>query len=217
MRKLVFIFFFISFTTSFSQIKIKEYKPNLYYLPFKEPDSIFVVKSKKVETNYKGFNYPYIHINDYYGYTITKSNYKNFKDFFELNFFHTYSSFYTRKVMYEKFGNWDSYFKIKGQHKPFLIWKNVELFDNDNRKFTIIGGGYECTTCKEDSNRIYASVFVLDEEGNDVLKKTNSEISKKIIHFFSNGIKNLTNSNVFYAKFYGLAEKRKLKRLDSKK
>lgn len=207
MKKIFVLIFLVSIASSFSQSKIKDYNPTSYSEIFKEPDSIFIEKPKKIETAYKGFKYPYIHINGYHGSSIKKSNYKNFKTFFELKFYHTYSSFYTRKVMYEIFGNWNSYFSVKHQNTPFLIWKNIKLFKDDDRKFTVIAGGYECSTCKSDNDRIYSSIFLLDQNGNDLLLDQNSELVKKTMQFFSEGIKNLTNSNEFYNKFWKLAKK----------
>lgn len=210
-RTLTFLLIFFSITL-FSQVKVLKYNPNKYYdYSIQQPDSIFVQKEQRVETAWKGFLYPYMHINGFNGYDISKSSYKKFDDYFELKFFHTYSAYYTRKVMFQKFGNWDSYFFIKRYTTPFLIWENVRLFKNDERKFTVIAGGYECTTCKNKDGRIYASVFVLDENGNDVLNNQDSELAQNILQYFSNGIKNLTNNNEFYAKFWGLIKKKKIK------
>lgn len=173
---------------------------------FKEPDSIYVVKQKRVSTAYKGFKYPYIHINGYNGYSIEISNYQNFDNLMELKFNHTYSSFYTRQTMYEKFGDWDTVISILGQRTPFLMWKNVKLFEDEDKTYNVIAGGYECTTCKSDDDRIYASVFILDEYENDLLSDKNSKLTQKIVSFFSDGIKNLTNSVEFYNKFWKLAK-----------
>ena len=170
-------------------------------------DSIYVIKPKKVPTAYKGFKYPYIHINGYSGYEISKSRFLKYQNLNELKYYHTYSSFYTRKSMYEKFGDWDITISIKGQRTPYLIWKNIKLFKDDDRKFTVIAGGYECPTCKSDNDRIYSSIFLLDQNGNDLLLDQNSELVKKTMQFFFEGIKNLTNSNEFYNKFWKLAKK----------
>ncbi len=214
MKKIFFIPILIFSVSCASQLKIKDFDPNLYSENFKEPDSIFIVKPKRVETAYKGFKYPYIHINGYKGYSITASetlNDDNFKNLNELKLYHTYSSFYTRKMMYENFGNWNKYFFIKGERAPFLIWENVQLFKEDKKLYTVIAGGYECTTCKGDTNRIYSSIFLLDENDNDFLTNQKSDSTLKVIDLFSKGIRNLSNSNEFYRKFWGLALKKKIK------
>lgn len=186
-------------------IKIKAYKPSKKIKNIKKPDSIYIVKSERVPTAYKGFKYPYMHINGFKDYEISTSKILNigkFKNLNELKFYYTYSSFYTRKSMYEKYNNWDKSISIKGIRKPYLIWENINLFKNSNKKYTIIAGGFESTTSISDADRTYSSVFVLDEKGNDCLADKDSALTKKIISFFSKGILNLTNSEEFYSKFH---------------
>ncbi len=55
-----------------------------------------------------------------------------------LFYYATYSSFYTRKVMYEKFGNWDQNYYYKGKKTPFLIWRKVKLFPDKNQYFYVV-------------------------------------------------------------------------------
>lgn len=205
MKYIVILTAFLFFSCSSSKIKIVDFKEDKNSKYFKKPDSIFIVQSKIIPTAYKGFKYPYMHVNGYKDYEISTSKFLKegkFKNSNELKFNHTYSSFYTRKSMFDKYGNWDKAIFIKGASKPYLVWENINLFKSNNKKYTIIAGGFESTNSKRDEDRIYASVFVFDENGNDCLQDKDSVLAKQIITFFSDGIKSLTNSNEFYEKFH---------------
>lgn len=209
MKKICYLILFLFLISCGSKIKIKNYNPNIYFDNINEPDSIFVVEQKKVaSTSNKG---EYLYINGFRNYDFKKSETIKDKDSIyvnKLNFYRTYSSFYTRKLMYEKFGNWDKSMFLKGERTPFLIWEKVKLFSNEDNYYYVIAGGLECTTCN-DSVSIYSSIMVLDENRNDCLTDKNLELKRKLIDVFSEGIKNLTNSNEFYGKFWGLALKKK--------
>ena len=186
-------------------LKIKDYAPKNIKNRFPEPDSIFIPKTTIVGTYSKKGNYPFMHKNGYKSYEITKSKtVKNRDSIFtnELKFYATYSSFYTRQSMYEKFGDWDKNLFIRGENSPLLIWEKVKLFADKNNYYTVIAGGFECTTCDVNLKNIYASIMVLDENKNDCLTDKNPKLKKEIINFFSNGIRNLTNSREFYNKFH---------------
>jgi hypothetical protein len=192
-------------------INITKYNANLYRGQVSKPDSIFIPKPIRIKTYSKKSSYPYIHKNGYKSYKITVS--KTVKDknsFFanELIFYSTYSSFYTRKLMYEKFGNWNNNLFIRGIRTPFLIWNKVKLFANKDAYYYVVAGGFECTTCDE-YDSIYASIMILDENKNDCLSNKNLELKKEIIGFFSKGITNLTNSTEFYDKFWNVVNTKK--------
>ena len=88
---------------------------------------------------------------------------------------------------------------------PFLMWENVKLFENSENTYTIIAGGYECPTCKSDDDRIYASVMIIDPiTRKDLLLDMSEDEKRRFISFFAEGIRNLTNDNEFYNKFWGL-------------
>ncbi|WP_405609399.1 hypothetical protein [Polaribacter sp. Asnod1-A03] len=202
----------VLFTSCAPSIKITDYKPNLYKTNKKKQDSIFVPNPIRVSTFSTEGNYPYIHINGFKSYEITKSKIVKNKDSLfanELKFYATYSSFYSRAVMYQQFGNWNKNIFIRGDKKPFLIWEKVKLFPDKNDFYYVIAGGYECTTCKPSLKTIYSSVIVLDENKNDCLTDENPALKKEILNFFSEGIRNLTNSNEFYDKFWSLVLNKK--------
>ena len=86
------------------------YIPNKYYQKEKSPKPIYIPKSQKIPTASNKLPYPFIHINGFANYKIRKSKYvknNNSNLVNELHFHATYSSFYTRKVMYDAFNNWD--------------------------------------------------------------------------------------------------------------
>lgn len=203
------LYLFLSFTLLLIScgpaIKIKNNNPKTIQNRFPEPDSIFIPKTTIVGTYSKKGNYPFIHKNGYKSYEITKSKTVKDRDSIftnELKFYATYSSFYTRQSMYEKFGDWDKNLFIRGENSPFLIWEKVKLFADKENHYTVIAGGFECTTCDVNLKNIYASIMVLDENKNDCLTDKNPKLKKEIINFFSNGIRNLTNSHEFYNKFH---------------
>ena len=213
MKKLYPLFSMLIFMTCAPALKTTDYKPNIYRSEITNPDSIFIPKPEIVDTYSKKGNYPYMHKNGFKSFEITKSKTVKNKDSIfanELKFYATYSSFYTRKSMYEKFGNWDKILSIRGERTPFLIWKKVKLFPEKEKYFYVVTGGHECTTCDVDLKSIYASVIVLDENKNDCLTDKNPQLKKEIIALFSDGIKNLTNSEEFYGKFWGLVLKNKI-------
>lgn len=209
MKKNNLLFYFLLLLISCGPaIKITEYKPELYKITATEQDSIFIPKPIRVDTNSKKGNYPYIHINGFKSYEIKKSKTVKTKDAVfanELKFYATYSSFYTRKSMYEKFGDWHKNMFIRRQRTPFLIWEKVKLFPDKKEYYTVIAGGSECTTCKPSLKNMYSSVIVLDENKNDCLTNENPKLKKEILKLFSEGIKNLTNNNEFYDKFWRIA------------
>ena len=205
MKKIIFYFVALIFLNCAPAIKITDFKPKNETTYLKEPDSVFIPKPRRLETAYKGFKYPYIHKNGFNTYKIElskiiksgDSKYAN-----ELKFFNTYSSYYTRQSMFEKFGNWNKNIHIRGKIKPFLVWEKVKLFPKKDNYFYVIAGGYECTTCKSDNDRIYSSVIILDENKQDCLSNKDPDLKKELLKFFSEGIKNLTNSNKFYTQFH---------------
>ena len=205
MKKILFYCILVMFLSCSPAIRITDYKPNKKTSHFKEIDSVFIPKPQIVKTAYKGFEYPYIHKNGFKNYEIGLSKHIKTKDstyINELKFFNTYSSYYTRKSMYEKFNHWDKNIFIKGIRKPYLVWEKVKLFPNREKYYYVIAGGFECTKCTSNTDRIYASVMVLDENKNDCFSDKNPALKKELIKFFSEGIKNLTNSQKFYAEFH---------------
>lgn len=184
-----------------------------------------IVTPQVLKTYDQTLKYPFIHINGFKDFEINSSNLiknKNSSYAKELRFNATYSSFYTKNVMYEKFGLWDEEYKVKREKHPVLIWKNVKLF-NDENLYTVYATGFE--NSKGDGNQvksnsyhkqvkggnysIYASIIVLDSSGKDCLSDDNLTLRKSIIEYFSNGIKNLTSNNEFYDLYWKAVRKKK--------
>jgi hypothetical protein len=107
-----------------------------------------------------------------------------------------YSSFYTQKGMYDRFGKWDNLIYAKGSRHPILLWNNVKLFPNDTTEFIVAANGLEST------KTTYASVLVFDKKNNDLLTEQ-SEYKKKLIDYFSKMIKsNNSKKRDFYEKYW---------------
>lgn len=169
---------------------------------------------KIVKTSDQTLKYPYLHINGFKDFEINTSNLiKDHNSLYakELRFNATYSSFYTKKVMYEKFGLWNETYRVHKEKHPVLIWKNVNLLNN-KELYTVYATGFE--NSKGDGNQvknnryhqqvkggnysIYASIMVLDANGKDCLSDDDLSLKNSMIAYFSDGIKNLTTNNEFY-------------------
>lgn len=211
--KNVFLLLLVLISYSCATTKTTKYDVGKYYQEIKSSEPIHVPKFKKIPTAANKLSYPFLYINGYEDYKIKKSKYvknNNTNLVNELHFYATHSSFYTRKVMYDAFNNWDKNLFINNQRTPMLIWEKVKLLPNRDEKFYVVAGGYENTTSMKDT--IYSSISVLDSKGNDCLTNKTPILKKEIIQFFSNGIKNLNTDPEFYSKFWGLILKKKDKK-----
>ena len=139
-------------------------------------------------------NTPYIYKNGYLNYNILKIPVIQKNDTIDLNvlrFNAVFSAMYTKKVMYDRYGKWTKEIRPNNESHPILIWENVKLFDNEDRKFTVYANG------DENWNEIYASVLVFDNKKLDCFSEDYPD-KNRIIDFFSSSIKNLNNKNDFY-------------------
>ena len=139
-------------------------------------------------------NTPYIYKNGYLNYNILKIPVIQKNDTINLNvlrFNAVFSAMYTKKVMYDRYGKWTKEIRPNNESHPILIWENVKLFDNEDRKFTVYANG------DENWNEIYASVLVFDNKKLDCFSEDYPD-KNRIIDFFSSSIKNLNNKNDFY-------------------
>ena len=100
----------------------------------------------------------------------------------EIRFQCVYSALNTHKVMYDKYGKWDSEIYPSNSTHPILMWTKIDLFSNE-KEYTIFTFGIESF------KHMYASVMVFDEDGKDVLSEQNDE-KIRITKFFADLIKN---------------------------
>jgi hypothetical protein len=112
----------------------------------------------------------------------------------ELRFNAVESALYTQKLMYDRFGKWSNEINQANYTYPTLVWENVMLFDNENKRYTVAANG------TESYENMFAAVMVYDADNNDCLSP-NSPEKEKIISYFSKGIKNLSKSEKFYVLF----------------
>ena len=142
-------------------------------------------------------NVPYIYKNGFLSYTIVKNI---VLDANELKFNAAASAMYTQKAMYDKFGVWAREIKTDNEMHPILVWEKVKLFEDEAKLYTVWAKG------AENWSEIYASVLVFDENNKDCLVE-NNEAKSKIIQYFSERIKKLSNSDAFYKAYRGPREK----------
>lgn len=88
----------------------------------------------------------------------------------EMKFECTTSAFSTQKMMFDNYGEWNDIKFVERVNIPILTWKQVDLF-SDGKMYTIMASG------DENSETIYGSVIVMDENGIDALVNA-SEIDR---------------------------------------
>jgi hypothetical protein len=99
----------------------------------------------------------------------------------EIRFECVFSSFYTRKVMFDKFGIWDKAIFPSNKNHPILLWEKVDLYSN-GKKYNVYTDGIE------DWSHIYASVMIFDENDNDLLS-LDSPDRENLTKYFADLIK----------------------------
>ncbi|MGJ8684408.1 MAG: hypothetical protein ACSHWW_07285 [Nonlabens sp.] len=110
----------------------------------------------------------------------------------EVKFECVFNPFTTQKMMFDNFGKWNEFLTPNDRdHGKVLKWDNVQLFENDTKKFTVLAD------CVENHQTMYASILVIDENGNDMLDSS-SVYKDKLIEFFSQRIRaNKSNDDDF--------------------
>ena len=114
---------------------------------------------------------------------------------FEAKFECVYSSLYSHKAMFDKFGKWNKTVPTHHQNNPNLIWENISLFE-DGKKYTVVTSGIE------EWKYIYAGISVFDENGNDMLAENSAEKQKIIDYFSKLIIENDDKKDAFYEVFW---------------
>lgn len=167
--------------------------PFVVFLVFMSCSTQYKVKTEKHKTSNP--NTPFIYKNGFKNYEITPSISIVENDtitFNELKFNAVQSAMYTQKLMYDKFGKWDTIIKPKNQLHLIFVWQNVKLFKNNEKTYTVAADGIESW------EEMYASVIILNASNQDCLS-VDSEIKDSLISYFSYGIKNLNSSVKFYS------------------
>ncbi|MCH2194089.1 hypothetical protein [Kordia sp.] len=114
----------------------------------------------------------------------------------EIKYRCVYSAFYTKKAMYDRFGRWNkAVFPYKGAQSPNLIWNNIQLLDDVDKKFTVIARGLESR------QTIYASMMILDENGRDMLAEK-APYRFRLTELFGHYIKNNSRNEHFYEAYW---------------
>lgn len=89
-------------------------------------------------------------------------------------------------ILFEDYGKWDKVVAPKENYDFFLVWQNVQLFENSAELYTIVS---EVTD-------LYSSVWVFDANKKDCLADT-SPIKKAIINYFAKGMKRVVFTDDF--------------------
>ncbi len=141
-------------------------------------------------------------------YTYLKNNYKQYRihKFFSINKKDTlsvntaryecvYSTLYLNKVMFDKYGKWDELYRLAEPKQVVLVWNNIKLFDDSEIKYTIATSGLE------GDGLMYTSVFVFDENNNDMFSESSTK-KDFLLRYFGKLIKKNKSSNKDFYKVY---------------
>lgn len=147
-------------------------------------------------------NNPYIYENGYKNYEIIRIQTIQNKDtsyVSELRFHAVLSAFYSKKLMFDRFGKWTNQIFLNNERHPVLIWENVKLFDSQNKLYSVAAYGIESW------EEMYTSFMVLDSDNQDCLAKSGSE-KDSIVQFFSNEIINLKSTSNFHKEYWKIVK-----------
>lgn len=118
-----------------------------------------------------------------------------------------HTAFYTQKIMYDKFGKWDTAIYPNDDTHPILVWEDVQLFPNNPTKFKVAARGLESR------ETTYASVIVYDEKNNDALAD-DSVHKQNLISYFGNSIRaNNSEKKDFYEVYWTTVDKKTWEKL----
>ena len=118
----------------------------------------------------------------------------------ELRFQAVYSPMYTKKMMFDTYGKWDKEIRPNNDRHPILIWENKKLLASSDEHFSVAVNGDE--TWEE----IFASAVVFDAKNRDCLKEGHP-YKDSIIHYFSEGLKNLRTNTKFYEVYWRMVNR----------
>lgn len=126
--------------------------------------------------------------------------------FNEIRFECVYSSLYTKKVMFDKFGKWNKTVYPSNKKQPILIWKEVDLFSN-GKKYDVFTNG------NEGRKHIYAAVMVFDESEADLLAMDSPE-RENLTNYFAALLKSHDTENTdFYEIYWKMVDPEKWERI----
>ncbi len=97
---------------------------------------------------------------------------------------------YLSKAMFDTFGKWDKTI-TPDSGSTTLIWEKVQLFGDEKTYFQVATSGVEFKT------KVFASVSVFNQEGQDLLSDA-SPLKEQLITYFGNLIKNNDDSKVAF-------------------
>lgn len=95
----------------------------------------------------------------------------------------------TGEIIYNDFGKWAYHYELEKNDRT-LVWKNVDLF-SDGSKYSVYTSDYD-----DQNGPPYTSVMIFDENNKDMLSP-NSDIRERVVHYFSQKIRNFDGSTAF--------------------
>ncbi len=121
----------------------------------------------------------------------------------ELRFTPYFDSKDLQKFLFQKYGKWDNLI-ITERKSPFLVWKDLKLFDWSEESFTIGASGEDSEFDLLKINGIqrkgkitYCSAIVLNLNGDDCLNDNYKE-KDSIVRLFIRGTENINKNDVSF-------------------
>ena len=115
----------------------------------------------------------------------------------QIKYNYVFTEFLLKKIMFDKFGKWDESRYKENERHPVLVWNQVKLFPNRDNLYMVAatGGG-------EAEQKIYSSVMIFDQQGNDLLA-INPELRNDVTEYFTELIhQNDNNKKEFYSVYW---------------
>lgn len=112
----------------------------------------------------------------------------------DIYFENEYASFKTAEAMYIHLGIWDEVIRTSKAELPMLVWNNVKLLPTDSIPYNVVTSGGKTKAM------FYASMMVLNNEGEDLLTSENKVFKNQIIEWMGNKINTIQEGD-FYHKY----------------
>lgn len=98
--------------------------------------------------------------------------------------------YYTMMILFDDFGKWNKQIAPAESYDFYIIWQDVQLFENSSERYTIV----------TENTDLYSSAWVFDSDKKDCLADS-SPIKKAIINYFADGVRSSPISDDFFTAY----------------
>lgn len=117
----------------------------------------------------------------------------------ELRLHRIKSALDTKRLLFKKFGKWHQEIRTDHEIHPMLLWKDVKLFNELDKSYTIVAYGVESVL------ETYSSVIIFDSKNNDLLDSSNKNRNLYVDYFFkeiNTGLNNKEFNDSYWEMIY---------------